>query len=180
VNFPPGLGAPAQIGLDKLISWSESPIDGVKYFSGTATYHTTFTVPADMVAAGRRLELDLGDVEVIAEVIVNGRDLGIAWKRPYAVDITPAARAGDNELEIRATNLWPNRIIGDEQLPEDSDRSPQGWIKSWPEWLLAGKPSPTGRITFATWRYWKKNDPLLPSGLLGPVVLRSEVEVPLR
>jgi hypothetical protein len=63
-------------------------------------------------------------------------------------------------------------MIGDEQLPEDSDRNPNGTLKAWPQWLSDGKPSPTGRHTFMTWRLWKQNDPLVESGLLGPVVLR--------
>ena len=68
-------------------------------------------------------------------------------------------------------NLWINRQIGDEQLPEDSDRKPNGTLKSWPAWLAEGKPSPTGRYTFTSWRLWKKGDPLVESGLLGPVTL---------
>jgi hypothetical protein len=69
------------------------------------------------------------------------------------------------------SNLWVNRLIGDEQLPEDSDRNPEGNLRAWPQWLLDGQPSPTGRIAFSTWRLWKKDDPLQPSGLLGPVRL---------
>ena len=123
--------------------------------------------------------LDLGDVQVIARLSLNGKDLGILWKPPYCTEITVAAHPGDNHLEIQVTNLWPNRIIGDEQLPEDSDRDPSGAIKSWPQWLRDGKPSPTGRFTFATFRHWKKSDPLFPSGLIGPVTLRPTVELPL-
>jgi len=68
-------------------------------------------------------------------------------------------------------NLWPNRLIGDEQLPEDSERNPDGTLKQWPQWVLDGKPSPSGRFTFTSWRLWKKNDALLESGLIGPVQL---------
>ena len=78
-------------------------------------------------------------------------------------------------LEVKVTNLWPNRIIGDEQLPEDSERR-EGALQSWPQWLLDGKPSPAGRYTFAVNRHWKKSDPLFPSGLIGPVTLRPSVE----
>jgi len=78
---------------------------------------------------------------------------------------TPVARCPPHR------SLWPNRLIGDEQLPEDSDRNPDGTLKSWPSWLIADKPSPTGRYTFSIWRLWKKNDALLESGLLGPVKL---------
>ncbi len=171
VRFAPGGGAPQHVTLEKLISWSEHPDPGVRYFSGTATYRKTFSAPSGLPAAGRRWFLDLGDVQVMARVKLNGKDLGILWKPPYRVEITAAARGGDNLLEVEVVNLWVNRLIGDEQLPEDSDRNPNGTLKAWPRWLQEGKPSPTGRYTFTSWRLWKKNDPLQPSGLLGPVRL---------
>jgi hypothetical protein len=177
--FPPNWGAPATVTFDKLISWPDSPDAGIKYFSGTATYRKTLSIPSNLLGSGRRLYLDLGDVQVIARLSLNGKELGILWKPPYCTEITVAAHPGDNHLEIQVTNLWPNRIIGDEQLPEDSDRDPSGAIKSWPQWLRDGKPSPTGRFTFATFRHWKKSDPLFPSGLIGPVTLRPTVELPL-
>jgi hypothetical protein len=141
----------------------------VKYFSGTATYRTAFRVRPDFVSEQRRLDLDLGGVAALAEVKLNGKDLGVLWKPPFCADVTDVLKAGENHLEVRVTNLWPNRLIGDEQLPEDSQRNPDGTLKSWPEWLQQGKPSPTGRRTFTTWRLWKKTDALLDSGLLGPV-----------
>jgi hypothetical protein len=109
---------------------------------------------------------------VIAAVRLNGKDLGILWKPPYRVDVTGALKAGENTLEVKVTNLWANRMIGDEGLPEDSQRNPNGTLKEWPQWLLEGKPSPTGRYTFTAWRLWNKDDPLIESGLLGPVTLR--------
>ena len=91
--------------------------------------------------------------------------------QPYRLDVTATARAGQNTIEVTVVNLWPNRLIGDEQLPEDSERNQDGTLKRWPQWLTDGKPSPTGRYTFSMWRLWKKNDPLLESGLIGPVKL---------
>ena len=179
LQFPPGWGAPEHVSLSQLISWSDHPDPGVKYFSGTCTYRTTFRLPADLLAKNRRLTLDLGRVEVIARVRLNGRDLGILWKPPFRADITSAARPGTNALEVEVTNLWPNRMIGDEQLPEDSDRWPNGTLKAWPAWLEEGKPSPTGRFTFTTWRLWSKSDAPLPSGLLGAVRVISEEVVSL-
>ena len=173
LRFPPKWGAPERVTLDKLISWSEHADSGVKYFSGTAVYSRKVNVPPEMVGKARRLYLDLGKVEVIAQVRINGKDLGILWKPPFSADITDAVKAGENSLEVKVTNLWPNRMIGDEELPEDSDRTPKGTLKEWPKWLLEGKPSPTGRYTFTTWRLWPKGSPLLPSGLLGPVTLRA-------
>ncbi len=176
VSFPKGWGAPERVKFPKLISWPMHPEDGVKHFSGTATYRRQMEVPAPLLAGGQRLYLDLGQVEVMAEVKLNGKDLGILWKPPYRVDITEAVRVGVNEMEVRVVNLWVNRLIGDERLPEDTERiGKSSWnepsVKTWPQWLLEGKPSPTGRLTFTAWKHWKKDDPLLPSGLLGPVRL---------
>jgi hypothetical protein len=149
-------------------------VDGVKYFSGTATYHKTFSVPPEMVGADHRLYLDLGEVKVIAEVTLNGQNLGILWKRPFCLEITDAVKPGANALEIKVTNLWPNRIIGDEHLPPDCEWAGRE-LKQWPDWLLQNKPSPTGRFTFMTYHQWTKADTLLPSGLLGPVSLRCSI-----
>jgi hypothetical protein len=171
VTFPPGGGAPERITLNELVSWSEHADPGVRYFSGTATYSKTINIPSSLLGKNRRLFLDLGKVQVMAEVMLNGTRLGVLWKSPYRVDIAAAARGGDNTLEVKVVNLWPNRMIGDERLPEDSLRHENGTLKEWPAWLLAGKPSPTGRFTFTTWRLWTKDDPLQASGLLGPVTL---------
>ena len=176
VEFPAGWGAPPRVSFERLISWTSHPDRGVKYFSGTASYRRRIDISADMVGDGRKLYLDLGRVQVIAEVRLNGKDLGILWKPPFRVELTAAARAGANDLEIRVTNLWPNRLIGDDFLPEDTDRN--GFqLTRWPQWLLDGKPSPTGKVTFSTWKHWTKDDPLLESGLLGPVTLEAAREI---
>jgi hypothetical protein len=155
------------IRFDKLESWTARPEDGVRYYSGTAVYRKTFARPP---AARGRLVLDLGVVHEFAQVLLNGKDLGVRWKRPFRFDITDALKAGDNTLEVRVTNLWPNRMIGDERLPPDAE-----WNKSrlvrWPDWVLQGKSSPTGRFTFTHIRPYTKDSPLLPSGLLGPVTV---------
>ena len=177
VAFAQGWGAPEKATFQKLISWSEHPDAGIKYFSGAATYHKVFQLPATHIGASRRWFLDLGKVEVVAEVKLNGRDLGILWKAPFRVEVTGAVRPGENELSIKVVNLWINRMIGDELLPEDSERNPNGTLKSWPAWLLEGKPSPTGRYTFTSWRLWKKDSPLQESGLLGPVRLMAGEEL---
>ena len=180
VRFAPGWGAPAQATFEKLVSWSSHADPAIKYYSGTAVYSAAFDLPRSLLAKGQRLYLDLGRVEVMAEVKVNGKRFSLLWKPPYRLDITAVARAGQNTLEVAAVNLWPNRLIGDEQLPEDSERNPDGTLKRWPQWLLDGKPSPTGRFTFSMWHLWKKNDPLLESGLLGPVKLIPAQQVEFR
>ncbi|HEX9782244.1 MAG TPA: hypothetical protein VGA56_05865 [Opitutaceae bacterium] len=114
VDFPPNLGAPDSIRLDRLISWTIHPDPGVRYFSGTATYTTTFDMPADLIHENTALVLELGRVEEIAGVSVNGSALpGLLWKPPFHADVTSAVRPDVNRLEIKVTNLWPNRLIGD-------------------------------------------------------------------
>jgi len=133
-----------------------------------------------LLGPGHRLYLDLGDVEINADVTLNGKNLGLLWKAPYRVEITGAAHTGDNSLDIKVTDLWPNRLIGDAQLPPDGDRDTDGSLIKWPQWLVDGKPNPTGRQTFTTRPLWKKNDALIPSGLIGPVTLHASSEVLLR
>ena len=179
LSFPPNWGAPPRVTMPALISWTAHTEPGVRYFSGTATYLKTVEIPAERLGPGRDLWLDLGAVKNFAEVSVNGKQLGVLWKPPFRVNLTAAAKPGTNTLEIKITNLWPNRLIGDEQLPPDCEWNGMR-LKEWPQWLLDGKPSPTGRLTFTTWHHWKKDDALLDSGLLGPVILSSSVTVPLK
>jgi hypothetical protein len=172
VAFPAGRGAPPAVTLPELASLHKHADPGVKYFSGTATYAHDLNIPRDALGGGKRVVLDLGRVEVLAEVRVNGKDLGILWKEPYRIDVTDAVHAGANALEIRVTNLWPNRLIGDEQLPPENQYATGAGhgILRVPDWYLNGEPKPAGgRTTFATWQFYKKDDPLLESGLLGPV-----------
>ena len=136
------------------------------------------TVPADFLAADKRVVLDLGRVEVVAEVIVNGKRLGPMWKEPFWIDLTDAVRAGANELEVRVTNLWANRLIGDEHAPAEYDYGARGdhGILQLPTWYSSGEPKPgSERVTFTTWKFYSKEEPLLESGLLGPVRLLNPV-----
>lgn len=175
VLFPPGWGAPEKIILNKLISWPDHADTGIRYFSGTAIYKITF--PSIRTVPNYKLFLDLGRVEVIAEVWLNGKSLGTLWKPPFVCEITGMLHPKVNELEVHITNLWPNRLIGDEQFPDDctDDASwKTGVIPAWPDWLKNGKPRPEARrLTFCTWKHWHQEDPLLPSGLLGPVTLQQ-------
>jgi hypothetical protein len=172
VSFAPGWGAPPSLTLPSLMSWTEHSDAGVKYFSGSAVYTKSFEVPPSMLRGDRLVVLDLGRVENFATVTLNGRELGVLWKEPFVVDVTSAVRAGRNELKVKVTNLWVNRIIGDEQMPADVE-----WngvqLARWPSWLVEGRARPSGRFTFTTWRFWDADSPLLESGLIGPVVLRS-------
>ena len=197
VKFQEGRGAPPEITLSELKSLHRHEQPGVKYFSGNATYIKKFSVPASAIANERRLYLDLGRVEVVADVKVNGQPAGNVWKPPYRLDITSLVRAGDNDLEVEVANLWPNRLIGDEQLPPEHEYGGGGGIgggaglaapapggrvtgpiRSIPEWYAKGQPKPGPRITFATYKWYSKDDPLFESGLLGPVRLRIAIRQP--
>jgi hypothetical protein len=173
VTFDPNWGGPKEpVAFDELTDWSRHADPRIHYYSGRAAYRKAFEVgQSEAPADGGRLLLDLGEVEVMARVKVNGKECGIAWKPPYRIDITRAARPGTNELEIDAVNLWINRMIGDEQLPEDSKWKDFETLVEWPEWFKAHLPRPSGRYSFTTCKHYKKDSPLVPSGLLGPVKL---------
>ena len=119
---------------------------------------------------------------MIAEVKVNGKDLGIFWKPPFLVEVTNAVKKGRNSLEVQVTNQWPNRLIGDEQLPpenkyEGRGENSTGVIQKLPDWYVQDKPKPAGgRVAFSTFKHFLKDSPLLEAGLIGPVVLRSAVQ----
>jgi hypothetical protein len=116
------------------------------------------------VVKGRPVYLDLGEVRNMARVWLNGKDLGVVWTAPWRVNITDALKQKGNQLTIEVVNLWPNRLIGDERLPDDGIKDRQ-----WPQWLMEGKPRTSGRYTFTTYKHYTKDSPLLSSGLIGPV-----------
>jgi (4-O-methyl)-D-glucuronate---lignin esterase len=146
VTFQQDRGAPASANFYTLDSWAQHREPGIRYFSGTATYHKTLDISAEWISDYSRIELDLGVLKDVAEVLINGRSVGVLWKDPYLVDITEGLHIGRNQLEIRVTNLWHNRLIGDKQTREHA-------------------PSVT------TWNPFKRTSKLLRSGLLGPVSL---------
>jgi hypothetical protein len=151
VSFDPAGGGPEQpLVFDRLLSWTERPEHGVRHHSGTAAYERGFRW--EPPAGGRpRVFLDLGEVANLAEVTVNGRPCGVAWTRPYRVEITEGLRPGDNRLRIEVTNTWANRLIGDQSLPEGERLT----------WTTASSTLVEGR-------------PLLVAGLLGPVTVVAE------
>jgi len=153
LGFPPDWGAPAKAKFDTLSSWSQSSDAGIRYFSGTATYTKTINAPKDWFQAGMHFWLDLGDVENLADITINDTHIGILWKPPFSADITATLHPGDNQLSIRVTNLWVNRIIGDLQ--------------------------PNARqYTFSTFHPYTASSRLLLSGLLGPVQIWSSTVRP--
>jgi hypothetical protein len=181
VAFDPKWGGPQQVTFDKLDDWTQRAEDSIKFYSGTAVYTKTFDLPdSKLTTKNSKLFLDLGAVHALAEVRLNGKYLGVVWTAPWRLDISPTVKAKGNKLEIKVTNVWANRLIGDEQQPADcvfgrGDEGFGGPLKTFPEWFVKGTPRPSsGRFTFTTWNYFTKNSPLVPSGLLGPVTLEVQ------
>jgi hypothetical protein len=147
VKFRPDRGGPESIEFPDLVDWTRRPEDGVRFYSGTATYVKTFDLPEGLApsVSKSRPFLDLGDVRQLAEVRLNGKALGVLWASPFRVEVTGALEAAGNRLEIEVVNFWPNRVIGDQQLP------------------------PAERRTRTNIRKLTKETPLVESGLLGPV-----------
>jgi hypothetical protein len=181
VTFPPGTGAPKAVALDRLASLSRHPEPGVRYFSGTATYTRSIEIPAAMLGASHQVYLDLGAVKNLVRVRINGVELGILWKPPFRCPVSAFLRPGKNRLALEVTNMWGNRLIGDEQLPDDCawvpvpDRGAR--VKEWPHWLLDNTARPSPRIAFITWKFYGKDDALPESGLIGPVRLETAQKV---
>jgi hypothetical protein len=174
VTFPPSQGLPEQIRLHPLMGWSEHPDMQIRQFSGTARLRTQFEWDEEQFSGADEIWLDLGDVQVIAEVTINGTELGTLWAPPYRTEVGSYLRAGENTLEIKVTNLWVNRLIGDANQADDCKWFENGALAEWPDWLIQGKPRPSKkRISFTTWKHWDADDVPPPSGLRGPVVLRS-------
>ena len=180
VSFQAGRGAPSNATFDRLISLHEHADPGIRYFSGTAVWKTSFEVPQSALSGSKSaIHLDLGRVAVIAGVKLNGQDLGILWCDPFRVDVTKFLKPGSNQIEIAVTNLWVNRLIGDEQEPADVEWAGKP-LANWPDWFVKHEPRPSkNRLTFTTWHHWQKGDALKPSGLIGPVLLRFATVTPL-
>jgi hypothetical protein len=169
VDFPSESRIRSKLVLNELESLHLHENFDVKHFSGTCTYSTKIQFAKSDLKSGNRLFLDLGRVEVIAEVKINGVNVGQVWKEPYIIDITNQARIGLNYVTIAVTTLGANRQIGDEFLPNENNYSDHGFIYNLPNWFTNNQPKPGKRKTFSVWKNFKKGDPLLASGLLGPV-----------
>ena len=155
VAFQPGRGAPEKAVFETLVDWTTHAENGIKYFSGTATYRRTFEVTS--AQAGRKALLQLGTVAALARVRLNGKDLGIVWTAPWQAELTGALKAGKNELEIEVTNAWANRLVGDAGLPPG-----QRITKSNMQYEK-------GKRTIKAFQGFASEDALQPSGLQGPV-----------
>ena len=164
--FPKNWGAPDQIELSELSSWTNSDIEGIKYFSGTATYRKTFQYDLESNPSGKRkMYLDMGDVSKVGEVWLNGQNLGVSWSMPHRFDITDIINPGENKLTVEVANTWSNRLTGDAISGKNFTNSNIAATIVPVEGLLPGNQS---RVPWA-------KVPLIESGLLGPVKLESVV-----
>jgi hypothetical protein len=162
------MDVPEHLTLEKLMSLTEHPNEAVKYFSGTATYERTFELPADRLGAGKELLLDLGRVEAMAEVLLNGKNLGVLWKPPFVIDIGGAAKPGANRLEVRVTSTWRNRLIGDTKYPN-----------GFPGAGGAAGAQPQFKPYLGVGLKLSRDEAPAPFGLIGPVQVRSTQRVAL-
>jgi hypothetical protein len=158
VSFMPGRGAPAKAVFASLIGWDKHPDIGIRHFSGTATYRTTIEVAETHLL--KPVWLELGSVGAVAQVRLNGKDLGVVWTAPWKLELTGLLKSGKNALEIDVTNTWANRLIGDAALPPA-----QRITKSNLQYEK-------GKRTLRNFQGFASTDALQPSGLMGPVVLK--------
>lgn len=171
VEFDPAWGGPGHVSFESLIDWKDSELNGIKHFSGTAHYKKTFVIKPTELKKNGPIYLDLGDVQQIADVSINGESLATLWKPPFAIDIRDAVKAGTNTLQIDVTNTWVNRLIGDESLPDKSGYKMTGDTVPW---INNNEPPPESeRVTFTGYNFFSKEEAriLQTSGLLGPVRL---------
>ncbi len=167
VSFDPVWGGPANTVFESLSDWSKRPEEGIRYYSGIATYTKTFDLPESYLSKrGTDLFINLGIVKNMARVKLNGRDLGVIWTAPWQVNISDVVKKKGNKLTVEVANLWANRLIGDESMPDDGVKDGK-----WPDWVLNGTARPSKRFTFTTHHFYKKDDALFESGLLGPVTV---------
>ena len=167
VAFQKNRGAPATAHFAKLESWTKNSDDGIRYFSGIATYSKNFELGGEMFKKGRRIILSLGKVADIARVRVNGKTAATLWRAPFECDITNLARKGENTLSIEVANRWVNRLIGDARLAKSPD-------ELLPKWILEKRKNDTDRIAYTfTKGFWKADEDPLESGLLGKAEIRA-------
>jgi hypothetical protein len=159
VSFPEGWGAPGKVIFPELISWTDSEVEGIKYFSGIATYEKTFHFePGSCNQTDRRIFLDLGNISKVGEVWLNGTPLGITWCKPYRFEVTSILKRGENKLKVEIANTWSNRLTGDAVT---GGKFTNTNIRTTNINGLNTKQVPWAQV------------PLIGSGLFGPVTLIS-------
>ena len=178
VTFPLKNGMTLKKNFKTLASWSEADEEDIQHFSGTAIYEKEFTLSKKQLGKDYAFELDLGSVAIVAEVFINDKKVSTLWKAPFRVAIDDYVKEGRNTIKLKITNLWVNRLIGDEKEPLDYERRGNK-TKALPDWLSNPESRYSKRQTFASWKHWGKNDELKTSGLLGPVKIQFYKKVKL-
>ena len=178
VTFPLKNGMTLKKNFKTLASWSEAAKEDIQHFSGTAIYEKEFTLSKKQLGKDYAFELDLGSVAIVAEVFINDKKVSTLWKAPFRVAIDNYVKKGRKTIKLKITNLWVNRLIGDEKVPLDYERRGNK-TKVLPDWLSNPESRDSKRQTFASWKHWGKNDELKTSGLLGPVKIQFYKKVKL-
>ncbi|WP_448245470.1 glycosyl hydrolase [Thalassotalea agariperforans] len=180
VTFAKEYGLDQTFTFDKLINWKDSNTPEIRAYSGIATYAKTFNVDAELLADNQQVTLDLGKVSDSAQVFINGKEVGTAWLYPFTLDVSAYLQAGENQLTVKVANSWSNRLITDESLPDSSEYWQENGthVPVMPDWYSNNEPLPNfgkkgHRRTFTTYKFVKAGDPLVDSGLLGPVSLKT-------
>ncbi len=128
VTFIKNWGPQEKLTMDSLKSWSDFQDERIKYYSGSAGYSNSFTLNQDEINE-KTILLDLGNVQEIASVTINGQDAGVTWIAPFKLNITPYVKEGQNNVVVTVTNSWVNRLIGDSYLPIEKRNTRTNVIK---------------------------------------------------
>ena len=179
VRFDPEFGSDKTIQLAELMDLKDHSDSDVRHYSGPAVYETNVNISDSFLSSGDRFKLELGDVQIAATVRVNDLELGTSWLPPHHIDITQALQPGENSISVTVVNLWVNRLIGDAALPDVDGYESAVWAPprrystpQMPDWYSNNEPPNLGeRVTFTTADFYKASDDLVPSGLIGPVII---------
>ena len=174
ITFAKENGSKSKTIVSELFPWNESEDPFIRFFSGTVAYTKEWDLPASFAEEGQNIYLDLGKVQKLARVWINGQLLPDLWKVPFRAEVSQWLKTGSNELKVEVTNTWANQMIGDEELP--ADLKYPGFHRNLteiPPWMDGSRPRPTERETFAITKFFFKGDALEESGMLGPVTLKT-------
>ncbi|TWO34558.1 glycoside hydrolase [Seonamhaeicola sediminis] len=176
VTFPSLRLEEKSFKFSELIDWSKHDVEGIKYYSGTAIYENEFKLSNKQLINNQRFMLYLGKISIAAKVVINGTDLGVLWMPPFELDITEVLKKGKNTISLEVTNQWTNRLIGDEQYPNETNFDRNAEVM--PYWFLNNEPAPLKqRSTFTITNFYGRDKTLLPAGLIGPITIKTTKKI---
>ncbi|WP_428982716.1 glycosylhydrolase-like jelly roll fold domain-containing protein [Paraglaciecola aquimarina] len=183
VKFDKKYGLDHTFKFTQLLDWRNHPDTRIQDYSGTAKYSQNMTIAEQYVKPGTLLTLDLGQVNIAATVIINGKLVATAWVEPYQLDITEFVKVGENQIEIEVANVWVNRLLADQKLPDTSGFKIARWqdpVTKMPKWYTDNQaPPPSERLTFSTQKFMSQDEPRQASGLVGPVQIKLSQSIKL-